>query len=256
MSIFKFILRASNALLNFIVILFLCTAGAYSVYALLDNQHIYAVAKNVQEDMLQLKPDIENTEDIKASFKELLSINPDVCAWITMDGTKIDFPVVQGKTNLTYINTNVYGEFSLAGSIFLDSRSDNKFLDSYSLIYGHHMVDSNMFDDLELYKEEDFFNDNKSGNLILPDGGYDLEIYAYLNVTASEDMIFETEQIQSNIDKHLNYVEQNAIYLHKDAFEKAKKADAQILALTTCSSEFTDARTIILAVMEPHKPAE
>lgn len=256
MSTSNFILRASNALLNFIVILFLCTAGAYSVYALWDNQHIYAVAKNVQNDMLQLKPDIESAADVKASFEKLLAVNSDVCAWITMEGTNIDYPVVQGKTNLTYINTNVYGEFSLAGSIFLDSRSDNKFLDSYSLIYGHHMVDSNMFGDLELYKDEDFFKNNRVGTLILPNGGYDLEIYAYLNVTASEDMIFEIEQIKSNIDKQLSYVEQNAIYLHKDAFEKAKKADLQILALTTCSSEFTDARTIILAVMEPHKSAE
>lgn len=257
MSTSSFILRASNALLNFIVMSFLCIAGVYSVYALWDNQHIYAVAKNVQNDMLQLKPDIESTVDVKASFEKLLAVNPDVCAWLTMDGTNIDYPVVQGKTNLSYINTDVYGNFSLAGSIFLDSRSNNMFLDKYSLIYGHHMADSIMFGDLELYKEEDFFKENKTGTLILPNGRYDLEIYAYLNVTASEDMVFDPEQIKGSIDRQISYVEDNAIYIHTDAFEKIKQQEnAKIIALTTCSNEFTDARTIILAVMEPHRPAE
>lgn len=34
------------------------------------------------------------------SFAELMTINPDVCAWITVDGTNIDYPVVQGKDEI------------------------------------------------------------------------------------------------------------------------------------------------------------
>ena len=206
--------------------------------------------------MLKFKPNMDNAKDRIASFKKLLAINPDVCAWITMDGTKIDYPVVHGETNLTYINTDVYGDFSLAGSIYQDSRCDASFHDKYTLLYGHHMANHNMFGDLDLYKEEEFFNENRTGVLILPDRGYDLKIYAYLLEVASEDMIFEVAQRNEDISSLHNFVEKNAIYLHKDTFEEAKKANTQILALTTCSSEFTDARTIILAVMEPHRPAE
>ncbi len=257
MRLSRFFLRASNALVSFIVILLLCIAGTYSVYALWDNNHIYAKAKNVQSDMLSLKPDINNSEKAKASFEELLAINKDVCGWITMDGTKIDYPVVQGETNLTYINTDVYGDFSLAGSIYLDSRCDKNFQDNYSLLYGHHMDNSNMFGDLDLYKKEDFFKENKTGTLILPDRSYDLKVYACLLVAASEGNIFDTAQVQGNINNLHTYVEKNAMYINKDTFIKAKEqADKQIIALSTCSSEFTDARTIILAVMEPHTPAE
>lgn len=252
----KFFLRVSNALLTLIVLSLLSTAGAYSVYALWDNHHIYEEAKNVQDDMLKFKPNMDNAKDRIASFKKLLEINPDVCAWITMDGTKIDYPVVHGETNLTYINTDVYGDFSLAGSIYQDSRCDASFHDNYTLLYGHHMANHNMFGDLDLYKEEEFFNENRTGVLILPDRGYDLKIYAYLLEVASEDMIFEVAERNEDISSLHNFVEKNAIYLHKDTFEEAEKADTQILALTTCSSEFTDARTIILAVMEPHRPAE
>ncbi|MDV4149832.1 class B sortase [Clostridium sp. AL.422] len=252
----KIFLRVSNALVTLIVISLLCTAGAYSVYALWDNQHIYEEAENVQDDMLEFKPEMDDSVDRMDSFKKLLAINPDVCAWLTMDNTNIDYPVVHGETNLTYINTDVYGDFSLAGSIYEDSRCDADFHDKYNLLYGHHMANHKMFGDLDLYKEKEFFNKNKTGTLILPDRGYDLKVYAYLLVGASEDMIFETAQRNEDINSLHNYVEKNAIYLHKDTFEEAKKANTQILALTTCSSEFTDARTIILAVMEPHMPAE
>ena len=56
--------------------------------------------------------------DESPSLQELQKINPDVCAWLTVDGTKIDYPVVQGETNLEYINQDIYGEFALSGSIF------------------------------------------------------------------------------------------------------------------------------------------
>ena len=71
--------------------------------------------------------------DNPASFEELLGINPDVCAWVTLDNTAIDYPVVQGEDNFTYVNTDVYGDFSLAGSIFLDVNCDKNFTDPYSL---------------------------------------------------------------------------------------------------------------------------
>ena len=69
----------------------------------------------------------------KASFEELLAINPDVCAWVSLDNTKVDYPVLQGANNMIYLNQDVYGDFALAGSIFLDSRNDRTFSDRYSL---------------------------------------------------------------------------------------------------------------------------
>lgn len=47
-----------------------------------------------------------------------MAINKDVAGWITIDDTHIDYPVVQGKDDMEYINKDVYGEFSLSGSIF------------------------------------------------------------------------------------------------------------------------------------------
>lgn len=251
----RWMLKAADSLLNAIVILCLCAAGLYAVYALWDNSRIYSAASDVQADMIKIKPVVE--EDGGASFEELLAINPDVCAWVTLSGTKIDHPVLQGSTNLTYINRDVYGNFALAGSIFLDTRNHCDFSDAYSLLYGHHMENSGMFGDLDLYKDPTFFDENTSGMLILPDRAYNLEIFACLLIEAGEDAVFDPEQWQTDIDGLIAYAQDNNLHLRKATLNKLEQMQSpQILALSTCSGEFTDARTIILAVMEPYQAAD
>ena len=251
----RWILKTANALVNLVVILCLCVAGAYAVYALWDNNRIYAAASDVQADMVKIKPAVE--EDGGASFAELLTINEDVCAWVTLDNTKIDHPVLQGSTNLTYVNKDVYGNFALAGSIFLDTRNSRDFTDAYSLLYGHHMENSGMFGDLDLYKDQTFFDENSTGMLILPDRAYKLEIFACMLIEAGDDAIFDPEQWQTDIGGLLSFAGENNLYLREETVGRLERMESpQILALSTCSTEFTDARTIILAVMEPYQAAD
>lgn len=248
----RFFLRVANGLISFVVALSLCVAGVYAAFALWDNSRIYAAAENVQADMIQLKPSTE--EDGGASFEELMAINPDVCAWVTLDNTKVDYPVLQGETNLTYINKDVYGNFALAGSIYLDSRNDNTFSQPYSLLYGHHMENSRMFGDLDLYKDETFFQENSTGVLILPDHTYQLEIFACMLVKSADEYIFSPTRWKNGIGNLLSYVRQNSMYLREETIAALEQSEnPQVLALSTCSSEFTDARTIVLAAMNPYQ---
>lgn len=251
MRISTFILKATDTLVSYVVVLSLCIAAAYAAYALWDNSLVYAAVDDVQADMLKLKPEIE--EDGRPSFDELIAVNSDVVGWVTIDNTNMDYPIVQGGTNLSYINTDIYGEFSLAGSIFLDSRNDRHFDDHYSLLYGHSMSSGRMFGDVELFKSQDFFNENQTGALLTPEVAYDLTIFASLVVPANEQEIFNPTFWQDDIDDLVDYAVDHALYLNEDTIEKmrALDEDLQILALTTCSYEFTDARTVILAVMEP-----
>ena len=108
MNFHRFFLKTANSLVSLVVILFLTVAGVYSGYALWDNAQVYAAVDDVQSELLKLKPDV--SEEDGASFEELLAINPDVCAWLTLDNTGIDYPVVQGEDNLSYINTYRYAE--------------------------------------------------------------------------------------------------------------------------------------------------
>lgn len=247
-KISAYIRRFLNFIISFFLVLIFIIAAAYAVFVLYDNQRIYSAAENVQADMLKLKPDKE-----KPDFSELLSINPDVCAWLTMDGTNIDFPVLQGETNLTYINRDVYGKFALAGSIFLDSQNAKEFTDPYNLLYGHHMDGGNMFGDLDFYKEQEFFQKNDTGTLLLPDRVYDLKVAAVLVTGVSDSYIFQPKDWMGEWQEgRLDYIRSHALFFREDVLEALEQCEEpQIIALTTCTSEFTDARTAVLAQMIP-----
>lgn len=247
-----YVLRGLNALFSLIVLLCFFVVAAYAGYALWDNSQVYAAAENVRDGLLQLKPPEDPEGEEGPTFEDLKAINPDVCAWVTLDNTNIDHPVLQGQDNLTYVNRDVYGNFALAGSIFLDSRNDSSFSDPYSLLYGHHMENSGMFGDLALYKDEDFFQENSTGYLITPEGVYDLEIFASLVVSASDQYIFDPEVWHTEEAAALAHVKENALYLRENIFQDLDE-NSRILALSTCSGEFSDARTVVLAKMIPRE---
>lgn len=252
----RLLLRVCNAAVNLVMVLALLLWGSYGAYALWDNEQVLTAASDVQADMRRLKPVIlEETRDNTAAFQELREINPDVCGWITMDGTGIDFPVLHGENNLTYISRDVYGNFALAGSIFLDSRNDPSFSEAYTLLYGHHMAGGNMFGDLDQYKNEAFFLENGTGQLIVPEQVWNLKVFACLLVSASEQQIFDPEAVGADLPALLEYAKREALQLNRDILQRAEET-GKVIALSTCSSEFTDARTIVLAAMEPVLPGE
>ena len=76
--------------------------------------------------------------------------------WIVVDDTNIDYPVMQGYDNSQYLNLDPYGEYSLSGSIFLDSRNSSDFTDPYSIIYGHHMEYGKMFGAIDDYLDDQY----------------------------------------------------------------------------------------------------
>lgn len=96
MNASKFFLKAANSLVTAVVALFLILAAAYSGYALWDNAQVYGAVDDIQSQLLKLKPDPEQ-KDGGASFEELRKINPDVCGWITLDHTKIDYPILRER---------------------------------------------------------------------------------------------------------------------------------------------------------------
>lgn len=246
MSIGRTCIRLVNSFVSLVVILAILLFGSYSAYALWDNNQIYSQAENVQIQMQELKPVLDVESETGPTFDELLAINRDVRGWITMDGTKIDFPILQGDTNLSYINTNVYGKFALAGSIFLDCRNSGDFSDTYNLIYGHHMANSNMFGDLDLYRDEKFFRENTTGLLMTVGAVYELKILALVIVSASDDNIFDVTVNQDPEDV-LTFITENAVFSSNDLPQA--EDGVQFLALSTCSSDFSDARTVIITQM-------
>lgn len=73
-------------------------------------------------------------------FAALESINSDCVAWIRIDGTEIDYPVVQGHDNSFYLKHLFDGEWNSTGCIFLDSRVEPDLSDQHSVLYALSML--------------------------------------------------------------------------------------------------------------------
>ncbi len=232
------IARGTNCALTALTAIFLILVLLFACYALWDTWRIYDGA-NIDDDLLKYKPTLDNTE----SLAELMKINPDVCAWLTIDDTSIDYPVVQGADNFKYLNTDVRGDFSLSGSIFLDCRNARDFTDSYSLIYGHHMAGGTMFGVLDSFADETFFEEHTRGVLYLPDNVYELEIFAFMKADAYDDQIFNPSELQeADLGLFIDRVRDEAVKFRDIDINGTDK----IIALSTCSESETNGRSVLL----------
>lgn len=259
------ILKLLNGLYSLVLFLILLGVVGFSGYVLWDGNQIVQSAMTVQRSVQVYRPSAEDGEEKALSFQELQKLNPDVCAWLTLSNTNIDYPVVQGKKNGDYLSTDVLGNYDLAGSIFLDSRNSRLFENAVQVLYGHNLQnnrgsseqdnandkDGLMFSDLKKYENAAFFENSREGMLLSPDGAWKLHIFAFLIAPSEEDLIFDPEYAAENRSLLLNYVTDHAVRLDPETLAVLRGGSERILTMTTCTDAAdSDERRVVLAWME------
>ena len=96
----------------------------------------------------QILKDISNAIVYKIDFGELKKKNEDVVAWIKVNNTKIEYPVVKSKNNDYYLNHSLDKSYNIAGWIFADYRNNFNGEDKNIIVYGHNRRDGSMFGSL------------------------------------------------------------------------------------------------------------
>jgi len=199
----------------------------------------------LNNDLMSLKPVV--SEDGSLSFEELLALNKDTRAWITLDGTNIDYPMVQGKDDMEYVNKDVEGNFSLSGSIFMSYHNAPDFSDPYILTYGHHMDNGGMYGDVMEFIDDGYFEEHKTGTLYLPGKARQLEVFACMEGDAYDPYIYNVMDKQGNMREFLDYIKNNA-QQYRDI---GMKDTDQVISLSTCVSASTNGRMIVFARINP-----
>ena len=91
-------------------------------------------------------------------FQPILQQNSNFAGWITIDDTKIDYPIVLTRDGSDYyLHHNFNGEEDINGTLFMDARTDLTNRSTNIIIYGHNMKSGQMFGDLKKFLSEDFF---------------------------------------------------------------------------------------------------
>ena len=205
------------------------------LYAMIDAYMVYSGAND--SGILRFKPDLSHPE-------ALAELSEDAVAWLTVDDTKIDYPVMQGKTNEEYLNKDPYGNFALSGSIFLDFRNSKDFTDYYSLVYGHHMEYGAMFGSLDAFADKPYFDTHRTGTLITVSGkSYKIELFAACKAQATDKIIFSPTETGN--EELLDYIDKkSAVFYPGTAGSQSK-----IIGLSTCQSAESYERIIVFGVL-------
>ena len=102
----------------------------------------------------------------EADFEALREINPDVVAWLYVEGTPINYPIVQGEDNDYYLHRSFKGAKSSIGCLFLDYRNSMDFSDLHANISGHHINNGSMMASIVNYKSQSFYDQHPYGLLV------------------------------------------------------------------------------------------
>ena len=239
--------RFGDKILSFLAIILMVVMLSFGGYSLWDT-YVTMSGAFLKNDLLKYKPSLDNPEETRLSLQELMAINPDTRGWITLDGTHIDYPMVQGRDDMEYVNKDVMCEFSLSGSIFLSAKNKADFSDPYMLTYGHHMDNGGMYGDVMEFIEKDYFDKHLTGHLFLPDGkARKLEVFAVIECDAYDRMIYDVEEKKGHVMELVEYLKNHATNIR----DIGMKESDQIMALSTCVSVETNGRAVVMVRVNP-----
>ena len=102
---------------------------------------------------------------LSVNFDDLKKKNSDTVGWIKVEGTNINYPVVQTTDNKYYLNHSYDKTSNKAGWVFADYRNDLDNFDKNTVIYAHGRVDTTMFGSLKNILKSSWYN-NKNNHII------------------------------------------------------------------------------------------
>lgn len=178
--------------------------------------------------------DIENntTNDYKIDFEKLKEINKQVVAWLKVNNTQIEYPVVQAEDNNYYLKRNLEKQYNVGGWIFADYKNKLDGTDKNIVVYGHNMKDDSMFGSLKNILKEEWYNNNENYiiDFITEKEHQKYQVFSVYKIE-KEDYYIDTEFKNSEFDEFIDTLKGRSI---KD-FNVDVSAEDSILTLSTCA---------------------
>ena len=185
-----------------------------------------------------------------AQVKKLQEEYKNIIGWIEIKDTNISYPVVQGKDNEFYLTHDYKGDKAERGAIFLDSNYNWDISGNNFMIYGHYMLNDEMFTDLTKYVKEDFYKKHPIIRFTTENKDAEYDIIAVFRskvYNKSDKNVFKYYQfINSESEKEYNNFIKNIKEESLYEIEETAKYGEQLITLTTCSYHTEDGRFVVV----------
>lgn len=210
---------------------------------------IESVSGQKIEDMKQeLK--MEKEPVILDKYVGLYEENSDLAGWLSIEGMKINYPVMQCGDDEYYLHHDFYGNEDKYGCLYVRKTADVNTPGTNFVIYGHNMRDGSMFGDLDFYKDEDFF---KEHSLISFDTLYEERTYEIVAVFLSR--VYREDE---EVFKYYDFYEADTQEEFQDFYENIKSMSLYdtgvtaeygdtFITLSTCAYHVEDGRLVVVA---------
>lgn len=219
-------------LIVYIILLFILVYSGIKIFKWYkDKTKGNEIAKQIKDTVMI---ENEDKEEYAINFNKLKEQNNETVAWIKVNNTNIEYPLVKAKNNDFYLNHSFDKSRNLAGWIFADYRNKFDGTDKNIVIYGHNMKDDSMFGSLKWVINDDWYNneDNKYITLITENETQVYEVFSVYQIE-KEDYYIQTN---FNTEKEFSEFIETIVKRSKKDFNVDVNKEDNILTLSTCAN--------------------
>lgn len=169
---------------------------------------------------------------VEVDFQNLVKENQETVAWLTVNGTNINYPVVQHSDNEYYLNHSFDGSENSAGWIFLDYRNNIENTEKNTIIYGHSRENGTMFGSLKNIISNDWYNNSENYIVKMSTKKENTiwQVFSIYKTSYTNDYIQTDFSNNNEFSKFINKIKNRSIY----DFKTNVGEDDNILTLSTC----------------------
>ncbi len=241
-----------NIWINLILIIFICVFlfSGYNVFIWIkSDKETKELEEGLYTEVVSEVKDNELEENaLQIDFEKLKSTNEDIIAWITIDNTYINYPILQSSTeDEYYLRKDIYKKYSVSGSIFVDSQTNSEFNDDNTIIYGHNMKNERMFANLHKINNGNLGTDINV-KIYTEDNLITYKVFASYSIEPTEELIRKNFLNQSDKENYIN----NAIKKSNIKFDVSAENinyENKIVTLITCDNN-NKRRVVVHAIQE------
>lgn len=172
---------------------------------------------------------------ISVDFSELTRKNSDTVAFLKVNGTNINYPVVQSSDNNYYLTHSYDKSYNEAGWVFMDYRNNINDLNQNTVIYAHGRWDTTMFGSLKNIFKNNWYNntDNYVVNLSTPTYDSLWQVFSVYQIPT------ETYYITTSFGSDESYQNFLTTIINRSKFKFNANVDTndKILTLSTCLND-------------------
>lgn len=216
-----------------LIFLILLVYSSINIFKWYNNNKENKQIINEIAESVTINQDTNEEKKYKINFEELKQKNSDTVAWLKVENTNIEYPIVQANNNSYYLTHNFDKKYNVAGWIFADYKNKLDGTDRNIVVYGHNMRNNSMFGSLKDVITEEWYNneENKYITFVTENEYQTYQVFSVYQIK-TEDYYIQTEFKSNEFTEFIDTITKRS---KKDFGINVSKEDT-ILTLSTCAN--------------------